>query len=716
MKFLQSFSVSRKISLMMIASAFINSVAVGSVLTYNSYVNSVAEKQHEMLKLANLKKNEIENYLSGIGDDISLFANNDMTINALETFSNSWFEIGLGGDPMQILQRLYITDNPNKIGEKHLLDAADDNSSYSIAHQHFHPWFRNFIAKRGYYDLFLFDPDGNVVYTVFKELDYATNISTGQYKDSGLGDAFKQAIKSEAQNSNNPQGEPAKPILIDYAKYAPSNGAPASFIAYPIKKDGKLIGVLGFQMPVDKINSIINFSKTLGDGSTSYLIGADGLLRSDAANNDVNDILLSKVQGTVIDKVLNGDDATGLEQGLVGKKTYIAATPIKALGVNWAVVLEENYNMVMEPVWKMVKDASWIIIAFVLFISVIGYYAAKLLIKSLNEVIKTILALAHGDMNCEIAHTKRNDEIGELAKGAEIFKNTMNERVLARQNMQHERAKLANHFEEEVKGFVSMVASAATELSHTAEGVAAAVSRSNCSSGGAANAALETSLNVQSVASATEELSASVREIASQMYRSNSMVSDSVQRTETANMHANSMMQATSKVKEVIQLISDISGQINLLALNATIESARAGEAGKGFAVVASEVKNLANQTDKSIEEITRVIDEMNHASENIVKSLHDIKESIGNIAHSSNSVASAVEEQSATTNEIAQNMQIAARGTDVITQSIKQVTEYSEEADVSAGQILDASQELSRQAEGLNSKVDEFLAKLRQD
>jgi methyl-accepting chemotaxis protein len=176
------------------------------------------------------------------------------------------------------------------------------------------------------------------------------------------------------------------------------------------------------------------------------------------------------------------------------------------------------------------------------------------------------------------------------------------------------------------------------------------------------------------------------------------------------------MIHASGKVKEVIQLIADISGQINLLALNATIESARAGEAGKGFAVVASEVKNLANQTDKSIEEITHVIDEMNNASENIVKSLRGIKESIANISHSYNNVASAVEQQSATTNEIAHNMQVAARGTDVISKSIKQVTEYSTEADISAGQILDASQELSRQAEGLNAKVDEFLAGLRQD
>jgi methyl-accepting chemotaxis protein len=711
MQFFKSLSVSRKLSFMMIMGVFINSLGVGSVLTYNAYVNFIEQKQQNALGDVYLKKAEIENYLNNIGEDISLFASNEMTINAVKNFSNSWFAIGLEGDPRTILQRLYIHDNPNKIGEKHLLDGANDGSAYSEAHQRFHPWFRDFINKRGYYDLFLFDADGNAVYTVSKELDYATNVMKGQYKDSGLGTAFRQAME-KAKQSND-----AAPILIDYAKYAPSNNDPASFIAYPIKdKKGELLGVLAFRMPVDRINNIINSSESVVHGGASYLIGTDGLLRSDVLNNDKKDILSSKISGKFVQQAIKGDDFSGVETGLFGSENYIAATPVKALGVNWAVVLESDYNFVIDSIWNMVTNEILIILGFTMLISFVGYNSIKKIINPLNDVIKIFISLAKGEVNNDIPHTDRNDEIGSLARIATMFKEGLEERIIAKQHAKQERLKLADHFEEEVKGFVAMVASAATELSHTAEGVAVAVSRSNQSSAGAALAADETLSNVQSVASSTEELSASVREISSQMYRANSMVNDSVKRAEAADIHANSMIHASGKVKEVIQLIADISGQINLLALNATIESARAGEAGKGFAVVASEVKNLANQTDKSIEEITHVIDEMNNASENIVKSLRGIKESIANISHSYNNVASAVEQQSATTNEIAHNMQVAARGTDVISKSIKQVTEYSTEADISAGQILDASQELSRQAEGLNAKVDEFLAGLRQD
>lgn len=694
----------------MLISAFINAITIGGIITYNAYDILMRQKESEMRNLIELKKSEISNYLQSIGDDVKLLASNEMTASALKDFSRAWFTIGLEGDPKTILQRLYITDNPNKLGEKHKLDFANDGSEYSSLHARYHPWFRAFLEKRGYYDIFLFDPDGNLIYTVFKELDYATNLANGEYKDSGLSDAFRYGVEI-AKDLNK------KPKLIDYAPYAPSHGAPASFISYPIlSKGGKLLGVLAFQMPVDKINSIMNISSTLNKSNTSYLIGADGLLRSDSSSNDKNDILVSKISDKLLEKISKSEEYLGKDSGLLDKKALIAANSVSALEVDWKIISEKDYATVTKPVYEMLYKATLFGCVLLAIVLISGYYVAKYLVRPLKDIVAVIKDLSEGNFDCKVPHINRTDEIGMLAKGAELFKDSLKERTTARELAQKEKLDLADRFEQEVKGFVSMVAAAATELSLTAEGVAAAVSRSSQSSEGAVSAASETASNVQSVASAAEELSASVREISSQMYRTNSLVTDSVHRAEAANAQANSMMSATTKVKEVIQLISDISGQINLLALNATIESARAGEAGKGFAVVASEVKNLANQTDKSIDEIARVIDEMNVASEDIVKSLRDIKDSINNISESSNSVASAVEEQSATTNEIAQNMQTAAKGTQIINNSIAKVTECSSEADISAGQILDASQELSRQAESLNRKVDEFLTILRQE
>ena len=274
--------------------------------------------------------------------------------------------------------------------------------------------------------------------------------------------------------------------------------------------------------------------------------------------------------------------------------------------------------------------------------------------------------------------------------------------------------KLANDFEQSVKGIVNIVASAATELSQTAKSMVGIIDDSARKAGSATDAATVTTANVQSVAAAAEELSASVKEISHQFQKTTSLVAQSGERTANADSLANALTQSSDRVSNAMEMISTISGQINLLALNATIESARAGEAGKGFAVVANEVKNLAGQTDKSVVEIKGVVEEMRIASRAIIGALSEIKTSVGSISEASSSVASAVEEQSATTNEIARSMQTAATGTQTISNNLVDVSSSSTQAGAAAEQMYQASQELSKQAESLNTQVDAFLSKIR--
>lgn len=274
--------------------------------------------------------------------------------------------------------------------------------------------------------------------------------------------------------------------------------------------------------------------------------------------------------------------------------------------------------------------------------------------------------------------------------------------------------KLAKDFEQSVKGIVNVVASAATELSQTARNMVDIISGSARKAGSATDAASVTASNVQAVAAAAEELSSSVKEISTQFQKTTNLVAESGIKTANADALANALTQSSDKVSNAMEMISAISGQINLLALNATIESARAGEAGKGFAVVANEVKNLAGQTDKSVVEIKGVVDEMRTASHAIIAALNEIKTSVGSISEASSSVASAVEEQSATTNEIARSMQTAASGTNTISTNLIDVSSSAAHAGAAAEQMLQASQELSKQAESLNSQVDGFLSKIR--
>jgi methyl-accepting chemotaxis protein len=163
------------------------------------------------------------------------------------------------------------------------------------------------------------------------------------------------------------------------------------------------------------------------------------------------------------------------------------------------------------------------------------------------------------------------------------------------------------------------------------------------------------------VAAGAEELNASVREISEAMSKSKATASTAVDRVEAADQQAQRLSAAADSMRSIVQLIGDITGQINLLALNATIESARAGEAGRGFAVVAAEVKNLANQAKQATDKIEQEIGNLNGISGDVVGALGSIKKAIMDVSEFVTSTAAAVEEQSAVTDEMSSNMQRAA-------------------------------------------------------
>jgi methyl-accepting chemotaxis protein len=166
---------------------------------------------------------------------------------------------------------------------------------------------------------------------------------------------------------------------------------------------------------------------------------------------------------------------------------------------------------------------------------------------------------------------------------------------------------------------------------------------------------------MESVAAGAEELNASVREISEAMVKSKETASEAVQRVENADGQAKRLSSAAGSMSGIVEMIGDITGQINLLALNATIESARAGEAGRGFAVVAAEVKNLANQAKQATDKITVEIGSLSGISGEVVEALSSIRHSIQSVSEYVTSTAAAVEEQSTVTGEMSSSMQRAA-------------------------------------------------------
>lgn len=237
-------------------------------------------------------------------------------------------------------------------------------------------------------------------------------------------------------------------------------------------------------------------------------------------------------------------------------------------------------------------------------------------------------------------------------------------------------------FAEEVSQVTELVASSATEMQATAEGMTHTATRAN--------------ELTAAVASATEEMTSSIQEIAQQVSRSTEIAQGAVDEAGRADEMIQGLDTAGQKIGEVVSLITDIAEQTNLLALNATIEAARAGDAGKGFAVVASEVKNLANQTARATDEIGSQIGGIQTATRDAVMAVQGIAKTISEISEIATVISAAMEEQSAATQEVAGN--------------ISGVSEASAETGSAANDVLQASGELSKQAEDLTGKIDAFI------
>lgn len=234
-----------------------------------------------------------------------------------------------------------------------------------------------------------------------------------------------------------------------------------------------------------------------------------------------------------------------------------------------------------------------------------------------------------------------------------------------------------------------------SEINHDLGGVVGQVNMAAEMSNKAAAASTETGAIVNSVAAAAEEMSQSVKDISVNMLNAKNNVEGVFSYAESANKSADDLSSSAAQMNNIVTIIQDIAGQINLLALNATIESARAGEAGRGFAVVASEVKTLASQVSNSTQTIGAEIANMQSVSGEVVKSLSLISSSMNSVLENVASVATAIEQQNAVTVDISQNMQQAVGAVNEISTSL-------EEINSAFGMVAEASEKVKTDVESL--------------
>ena len=592
------------------------------------------------------------------------------------------------------LQYLYIQNNSNSLGFKNKLDKANDDSFYSKTHEHYHPQINQFAAAFGYYDVFLVDSEtGRVVYSVFKEVDYASSLLDGPFSNSGLGKVFKRANKSHQ----------AEVFLQDFSPYAPSYEVPAFFIATPIFDQGKKIGILIFQMPIAEINNIMTNKQqwsTVGMGSTgeAYIIGSDYKARSlsrllfedktgfitsltqagvapeivNAINSKNTNIGLQLVDNAAAKAAVSGQKGEKIFSDYRNRSVLSAYAPLKIPGLDWAILTEIDEQEALAPVVSLkqkIINITLIAVVIIGFVAVlIGLLFANVISKPMHKIAEAMKNIAQGDGDL----TQRLDESG----GDEV-------------------AEIAHFF----NAFVIKVQDLVREISDYSMQLAAALEEVSVTAVQAHHNVNEQQLQIEKVATAMNEMNATVHDVAKNASQAASEAQKGESETQTGgrvieetisainqlNSNISAAAQTVSTLEQdgesigtVLDVIRGIAEQTNLLALNAAIEAARAGEQGRGFAVVADEVRTLASRTQDSTAEIQSMIEKLQHGTkmsssamdasvklaEDAVNqarggtdALQNITRAIATIDDMTHQIASASEQQSAVAEEINRNI-----------------------------------------------------------
>ncbi|MDX2256921.1 MAG: adenylate/guanylate cyclase domain-containing protein [Pseudanabaenaceae cyanobacterium bins.39] len=466
------------------------SILVTAYLGYRSgHANLTDRVFNQLTSVRASKAYQIESYFKTIRNHLQTLSNDPSVETAITEFTNAYKQLNnaplptdaanristyyrqeflprLGkndqGEPVvtsflpesiasNYLQYYYIAQNPHPVGKKHLLDQANDNSEYSRLHGRYHPVFRNIIEKFGYYDLFLIDADGNLVYTVYKETDFATSLVVGAYNESNFARLFAAVRRAKERGYSR---------IVDFESYAPSYGAPAAFIASPVyDAAGQFKGAIAIQIPVDEINNVMTGNRQwaqdgLGKSGETYLVGEDFLMRSVSrflvetpdgyyktlADLGVNantidrirqyntSILLQQVRTPAVSESLMGKQGIQIIPDYRNIPVLSAYGLLKIEGLRWAILSEIDLAEAYAPIYDFERQLLVSATLLMLLVIVLAMAMASVFVKPINQLIAGARQVAAGQLDA-IANLQSRDEFGELVQSFNLMVASLSEQT-----------------------------------------------------------------------------------------------------------------------------------------------------------------------------------------------------------------------------------------------------------------------------------------------
>ncbi len=300
-----------------------------SYLHLESYSKVVANR---LQLVAELRKGAVQQYFATAEAEMTFWSTNPDIIAAQGKLNQLWE--GSPDKPLALktIRQYYVDENPHLRGDYRDLDDAGDGSQYSAVHYSLHPMSKLFVTERGYYDVFLIGKDGDIFYTVEKESDFGTNVLTGRWKNSGLGEVYQRAVL---------RADDGGVEISDMSAYGPSDEAPAIFMARVLRdSDGVLLGVIAFQLPTDSLLSTMDYTVGMGKTGEAYLVGQDHLMRSDSRFSEETTVLKQRVNTPTVEKALAGGEGVDLVTDYRGVKVFSAYDNLVLGETSWAVMAE----------------------------------------------------------------------------------------------------------------------------------------------------------------------------------------------------------------------------------------------------------------------------------------------------------------------------------------------------------------------------------------